>query len=92
MAKKKTERLFTVGPGTQFIFHRKDRRNYWWGQTFALDHLTEAETKNLIDKGAVVDVTGKTDEEIAAIVAGYNPFTVAQVKAAMQSINDGNEE
>lgn len=88
----KEDRRFTVGPGTQFIFHRKDRRNYWPGQTFILDHLTADEIKRLEVKGATVDVTGKSEDDIAAMVAAYKPFTAAQIKAAMQSMDSYGDE
>jgi len=91
MAKKKDkQRLFTVGPGTQHVQHSRDRKNYWPGQTFDLDHLDEATQQMLVDKGAVVDVTSKSQEDIDRMVKLYPQWTWGDVvKAIEEAANSG---
>jgi hypothetical protein len=85
MAEKK-QHLYTVGPATQHIQHRADRVNYWPGQTFNLDHLSAEVVKGMLANGDVVDVTGKTAEQIAEIVSKYPGISHEQVLAAMRKM------
>lgn len=86
MAKKK---VYTVGHGTQYIGHSRDKRNYFPGQTFDLDHLNEAQVKDLLSKNAVADVTGISAEKISELVAGYKLFTQEEVLQRAREAADG---
>ena len=85
----KTSKLYTVGPATQFIRHMKDKVNYWPGQTFKLDHVATDAVKKMLTRGDVVDVTGKTPEQIGEIIGKYPGFSPAQVLAAMRRAAQG---
>lgn len=53
MAAKK---LYTVGPNAGYVGHKVDKKNYFPGETFNLDHLDAETIKKMIASGAVVEV------------------------------------
>jgi hypothetical protein len=81
---EKAGKIYTVGPTVQHIQHRADRVNYWPGQTFKLDHLSADTVESFLERGLVVDVTGKTAKQIGEIVGKYPGFSAVQVLAAMR--------
>ena len=90
MATKK--RVFTVGPGMQYTGHSVDKVNYLPGQTFNLDHLIGEQddlVKSLLDRGAVMEVTGLTQKQIDAVVKKYKKFTQAELEAELRKAAAG---
>lgn len=83
------KRIYTVGPNTEFILHRKDRVNYRPGQTFSLDHLDGRIIEKLLAFGKVVDVTGMKQEDIDKMVAMYREITAQEVIAALNAAAEG---
>ena len=86
MAKKQ---VFTVGPRTQFILHRKDRVNYRPGDVFALDHLDGRILEKLITTGKVVDVTGMKQADIDKMVASYKEISQEEILDALKATAEG---
>lgn len=80
--------VYTVGPRTEFILHRKDRCNYWPGDVFNLDHVDSNILQILLSTGKVVDVTGKKQTDIDAMVSNYKEIGADIVKAALEASGD----
>lgn len=88
MAKKK--RVFTVGPNMGYIGHSVDMVNYYPGQKFNIDHIDDPDlVQSLIDRGAIVEVTGMAQKQIDKMVSEYKPLTQAEIKAALEA-SQGN--
>lgn len=81
---------FMVGPnGGQYIGHSVDKKNYYRGQKFGLDHLSKEQKEKLLSDGKVVDVTGKTPKQINDIIAKYPSITASDIQAAMRRVANG---